>query len=200
MSQTAEAKYRPDDEEVQNELVKMPIYRRISRSRLRMVLEAVEDHRRGYRPGGNEYAGMRVPRNKFWIEHIMPQKWEMAWPPPAGGAIHERAERIHTLGNLTLLTAKLNSAVSNGPWDGENGKRAALKRHDLLLLNRDLDSFCVGPWTDESITSRTNNLVNRILEIWPVPPGYKASTLRTTPVTFHSVDLSDLLSIAADSR
>ena len=69
MSQKAETRYWPDDEEVLNELVKMPIYRKVSRTRLRMVFEAIEDHRRGYRPGGREYAGTRVRRNTFWIEH-----------------------------------------------------------------------------------------------------------------------------------
>ena len=74
ISQRAEARYLPDDEELTRELMEWPIYRKISRARLRMVLEAIEDHSRGYRPGGTEYAGMRVPRNTFWIEHIMPQK------------------------------------------------------------------------------------------------------------------------------
>jgi hypothetical protein len=194
MSQTAETKYWPDDQEVLNELVNMPIYRKISRTRLRMVLEAIEDHRRGYRPGGNEYAGMRVPRNTFWIEHIMPQGWETSWPAPTAGTVHDRAQRLHTLGNLSLLTAKLNGAVSNGPWAGENGKKAALRRHDLLLLNRDLDSFSTGDWTDDSIKGRTADLINRILEIWPVPPGHKVSTVRSASISFHSVDLLDLLS------
>jgi hypothetical protein len=194
MSQTAETKYWPDDDEVRTELADMPIYRKISRARLRMVLEAIEDHRRGYRPGGSEYAGMRVPRDGFWIEHIMPQAWDASWPPPTEGTVHDRAQRIHTLGNLTLLTAKLNTAVSNGPWAGENGKKVALRQHDLLLLNRDLDCFSSGDWTDDAINRRTANLIDRILEIWSVPPGYKASAIRSTSTSFHSVDLSDLLS------
>lgn len=194
MSQTAETRYWPDNEEVLNELLTMPIYRKISRIRLRMVLEAIEDHRRGYRPGGNQYAGMRVPRNTFWIEHVMPQSWEASWSPPPVGTVHDRAQRIHTLGNLTLLTGKLNGAVSNGPWAGENGKRAALRRHDLLLLNRDLDSFSPDEWTDDSITRRTEDLIKRVTDIWPVPPGYKSSTVRGTAPRFRSVDLLDLLS------
>ena len=81
-SQTADAKYWPDDNEMRFELTKMPIYRKISRSRLRMVLEAIEDYRRGYRPGGKEFAGMRVPRNGFWVEHIIPQSWEVLGKHP----------------------------------------------------------------------------------------------------------------------
>ena len=194
MSQTAETRYWPDDEELERELLDWPIYLKVSRARLRMVLEAIEDHSRGYRPDGTEYAGMRVPRNTFWIEHIMPQTWESNWVPPTTGTLQDRAQRIHTLGNLTLLTAKLNKAVSNGPWDGENGKRSELRKHDLLLLNRDLDGLSGNGWTDESIMHRTGELINKIIDIWRVPPGYKSSAVRDVAASMHSVDLSDLLS------
>ena len=50
----------------------------------------------------------------------MPRKWHTT-----GRFRRHEAERdriIHTLGNLTLLTGKLNSKVSNGPWAGTDGK------------------------------------------------------------------------------
>ena len=93
-----------------------------------------------------------------------------------------------------MLTAKLNKAVSNGPWDGKNGKRSELRKHDLLLLNRDLDGFSGNGWTDESIMRRTGELINKIIDIWRVPPGYKSSTVRDATASMQSVDLSDLLS------
>ena len=110
------------------------------------------------------------------------------------GTLQDRARRIHTLGNLTLLTAKLNKAVSNGPWDGKNGKRSELRKHDLLLLNRDLDGFSGNGWADESIMRRTGELINKIIDIWRVPPRYKSSTVRDATASMHSVDLSDFLS------
>ena len=82
----------------------------------------------------------------------------------------------------------------NGPWGGENGKRSELRKNDLLLLNRDLNGFSGNGWTDESITRRTGELINKIIDIWRVPPGYKSSTVRDAPASMHSVDLSDLLS------
>ena len=169
MSQTTEAKYWPDDDEVKKELAVMPVYRKISRARLRMILEAIEDDMRGYHPGGDEAAGMRVPRGTFWIEHIMPQRWEASWAAPDEWALQDRPRIIHTLGNLTILTAKLNGAVSNGPWSGEKGKEVALKRNDVLLLNRDLGLFAQNGWTDQAIGRRTLYLIERILRIWPVP-------------------------------
>jgi hypothetical protein len=58
----------------------------------------------------------------------MPRKWLTHWP--LEDASHEEADRdriIHTLGNLTLLTGKLNSKVSNGAWLGSGGKKEGLE-------------------------------------------------------------------------
>jgi hypothetical protein len=92
------------------------------------------------------------------------------------------------------LTAKLNNAVSNGPWLGDTGKKAALQKHDLLILNRDLDFLSADAWTDGLIMKRTGTLIQGVLDIWNVPPGYTSSTVRDVPLAAHSVDLSDLLS------
>jgi len=194
LSQTSEHRYWPDDQEVTRELARMPIYRRISRGRLRMVLEAIEDHLRGYCPGGKEFAGSRVVRGAFHIEHLMPRSWEQKWPAPVGGTVEERAQRLHTLGNLTLLTKRLNSSVSNGPWGGETGKKEALRKNDVLLLNRMLGSFEGGGWSDDSIERRTEALTRQILTIWPAPPGYKSSTARDATPETHTIDVADLLS------
>lgn len=193
LSQTSEHRYWPDDEEVARELARLPIYRRVSRGRLRMVLEAIEDYQRGYHLGGKEFAGSRVPRGAFHIEHLMPRSWELRWPAPAKGTVEERAQRLHTLGNLTLLTKRLNSSVSNGAWDGDGGKREALKRKDVLLLNRTLESFDEGSWSDEAIERRTEALTRQILAIWPAPPGYKSATARSAASEAPAADVADLL-------
>jgi hypothetical protein len=58
---------------------------------------------------------------------------------------------VHTIGNLTLVTKKLNIALSNRPWTDEAavlvaptgqdaglGKQSLLKRYSILLLNKDI--------------------------------------------------------------
>ena len=67
------------------------------------------------------------------------------------------------LGNMTLTTDKLNSALSNGPW---HEKAAELNKHNTLLLTRDLlDNYRAG--FDESvIVERSARLADIILEIW----------------------------------
>jgi hypothetical protein len=92
------------------------------------------------------------------------------------------------------LSAKLNNAVSNGPWLGDTGRKAALRKHDPLILNRDLDSFSADGWTDGTITKRNVMMIQEVLDVSNVPPGYKSSTVRDVPLASHPVDLADLLS------
>jgi hypothetical protein len=41
---------------------------------------------------------------------------------------------------------------------------------------------------------RTGTMIQAVLDIWTVPPGYTSSTVRDVPLAAYSVDLSDLLS------
>ena len=41
---------------------------------------------------------------------------------------------------------------------------------------------------------RTGTLIQDVLDIWTVPPGYTSSTVRDVPLATHSVDLSDFFS------
>lgn len=200
-SQASDSRYWPDDREVRETLRYLPAYRRLQRGRLRMVLEAIEDHLRGWTETSKSVGAERVSRGKYVIEHIMPRKWAVHWPHPAGakGEV-EREALIHTLGNLTLLTSRLNSKVSNGPWEGVAGKREALDAHDVLLLNRTLfkgsktTENSAKVWSDDAIKTRTEELVNHILSIWPVPQGHRSEQSLPKPGFKHRVDISDLIS------
>jgi hypothetical protein len=196
--QSSVSRYWPDDQEVREELSALQAYRRLGRGRLRMVLEAIEDHLRGWRQGKAGLGDERVARGKLAIEHVMPRKWNAHWPLPLGA--HDETERdriIHTLGNLTLLTSKLNSKVSNGPWLGIGGKKEALEGHDVLLLNRELLRITNAEWTDELIHARTRVMADVIVEVWPVPPGHRAKLSRERPRLRRKLDLSDLIGAGA---
>ncbi|MCK1466655.1 MULTISPECIES: HNH endonuclease family protein [unclassified Bradyrhizobium] len=75
-----------------------------------MVLESIEDHLRGWNGSKQGLGGERVSPAKLAIEHVMPRKWQQHWPVQ-GIDEEDRDRLIHTLGNLTLLTGKLNSTV-----------------------------------------------------------------------------------------
>lgn len=193
-SQRSETAYWPDDEEIRRELDGVPVYRKLSRARVRMVLESIEDHWRGWARGQTSAAGMRIRRNTYAIEHVMPQSWVKNWPLPEGGSEAERDARIHRLGNLTLLTRKLNSAVSNGPWLGEGGKAAHLQEKDVVLINsRLLKEFASKQWDESGIDHRTTRAIDTILAVWPAPPGHRVQVDRHQTDTSVTVEIADLI-------
>ncbi len=193
-AQNSETAYWPDDEELRKELESLPIYRKLSRARLRMALESIEDHWRGWGAGKTSAAGMRIRRNTYAIEHVMPQSWLKHWPMTLGVIEAERDARIHRLGNLTLLTKKLNSTVSNGPWTGATGKAAHLQEKDVLLLNsRLLKDYATQQWAETGIDQRTRQAVDAVLEIWPVPHGHKVKIERDRAASTVFVEIADLL-------
>ena len=63
------------------------------------------------------------------IEHIMPQQWERHWPLPSGRSARiDRERRLHGIGNLTLVTGKLNPSLSNAAWLDAPGERGQAQR------------------------------------------------------------------------
>jgi hypothetical protein len=159
-----------------------------------MVLEAIEDHLRGWRNGKHGLGEERVARGKLAIEHVMPRKWVAHWPlegPKPGEADRDRI--IHTLGNLTLLTGRLNSKVSNGPWAGDGGKREGIQQNDVLLLNREILKQGGDQWTDDAIRVRTRRLTEIIIQIWPVPTNHRSGFSADKPRLRKKVDLADLI-------
>ena len=156
--------YWPGNDEVRKALRDEQVYRRVNKSRLRMILEAIEDT---YRRGTNQ---PQVPRRGYPIEHILPQSFADNWPVEGLEAEEARAEHVHRLGNLTLLTTALNSKVSNGPWAS---KRQALQQHDTLLLNSRLLSTYGDGWDEQGIESRGDSMIDSLLEVWPVPDGHE---------------------------
>lgn len=153
--------YWPGNDEVRAQLVTEQSYRRYPRGRMRLYLEAIEDHLRSR----HDYP--QVARLGYPIEHVLPQKWETNWGVEGLAAELARSKHVHRLGNLTLLTASLNSSVSNGPWAGKRGRIVA---NDVMLLNRyfrDSDG-----WDEAAIDARTTVLTDLLLEVWPVPNGH----------------------------
>jgi uncharacterized protein DUF262/uncharacterized protein DUF1524/RAMA domain-containing protein len=192
--QSSGSRYWPDDRELREELGMLLAYRRLGRGRLRMVLEAIEDHQRGWKKGKSAIGDERVARGKLAIEHVMPRKWGTHWPlqdPEHGEADRDRI--IHTLGNLTLLTKRLNSKVSNGPWLGREGKKEGLEENDVLILNRELLRQGGNQWTDDAIRVRTRELAEIILQIWPVPTNHRSGFSPDRPRLQKKVDLADLI-------
>jgi hypothetical protein len=155
----------PTDEQTHTGVLENPLYRQLTRGRLRLLLEAIEDH---LRTSTGKTEGP-CPKN-LTIEHVMPQQWSTdSWPLPDGD-INETTSRretiIHTLGNLTLVNNRLNPSLSNAAW---TSKRDGLRDHSVLHLKQSLIEC--DDWTEASILDRSDYLADIICEIWPRPDG-----------------------------
>ncbi len=160
-----ETRLWPSDARVRSAIEEFPLYSLLTRGRLRLVIEAIED---SIRSPKTEH--QRVPRGSLTIEHLMPQGWrEGDWPLGVSDepveAIERRDRLVHTLGNLTLVTRSLNAhPLSNAPWDT---KRTGLAEHSRLQLN--LELIQVASWDEASIIERSRRLADRVVTIWPRP-------------------------------
>ncbi len=188
--QRSDSAFWPDDAMVRSALLHLPVYKRFSRSRVRMILEAIEDEYRGYGAARHVLTGVRTPRAMYSIEHLMPQKWETNWPLPAEVDAEQRDELLHTLGNLTLVTHALNSKVSNAAW---NVKTVELNRHGVVLLNNRLTEFAQSGWNEGTIEQRTSALIDVVLRIWPVPDGHAIEGIRIDDDMRSRITVADLL-------
>lgn len=182
----------PGDDEVRTVLREIEAYWRYLKGRLRMVLEALEDHKRGY-PDGKKLALGPVVRSAATIEHLMPQNWRKNWPADLSEDQEVARNRaVQSLGNLTLVTQALNSKVSNGPW--EQKSRHFLDFDDVLITK---DAIAIGGdgWDESGIQARTEQMIEQILSIWPAPAGHVGIGGRAAEARdgSTSVDLAQLV-------
>jgi len=162
----------PSDEEFTEAWLSVPLYKRLTRPRLRMLLLALE---LDFHPAHAET--VVISDKDLQIEHILPQSWEAHWPLPddveRAEATQNRGALIHTIGNLTLVTKKLNPSMSNAPWiaSSTNGmsKRVALNEHSVLRLNHHLVESNPDTWDEKRIFDRSKLLAEHAVSIWPVP-------------------------------
>ena len=185
--------YWPGDIELRASLREESAYRRFPRARLRLMLEAVEDHLRGFTDAAPAKAHGRVSRRGFHIEHLLPQKWSAHWPVADLAAELDRSAHLHRLGNLTLLTASLNASVSNGPWLGATGKWAKLEEHDVFLMNRAVRKVSEDGWDEARIDRRTEDMIDGLIATWPVPAGHTGEVVDPVTVDASWVGIEHLV-------
>lgn len=167
LAQTAETARWPEDEEFKASWLTVNFHRRLRATKTRMILEAIE-------------AALYTDKTErvqiqggLTIEHLLPRGWqEQEWrlqlkndtPEEREKATRLRNEMLHKVGNLTLLTWKLNPAISNGPWAK---KRTEILKHSALNLNRVFQD--VEAWNEQLIQRRSEELFEYAIRIWPHP-------------------------------
>ncbi|HEX6455410.1 MAG TPA: DUF262 domain-containing protein [Solirubrobacterales bacterium] len=162
------SRYWPRDEDVVTALTEGKAYGTgaIARDRLLDVLWEVE--RSCLRSDKHE----DLPRpSGLQIEHIIPRAWTKNWMTPEGDSAEdrryrEREESINKLGNLTLVTDRLNPSMSNSGW---SEKQKALTGHSLLAINQQLVSRYGERFDEASVRERGKYLAQQIVARWPGP-------------------------------
>lgn len=154
----------PNDREFRQGIVSKPAYILAPQTRLKDVLWELEEASR------SKFAEESTMPSGLWTEHVLPVSWTPKWPFEDGvfvgiGSDHPKAESrnrvLHTLGNLTLMTGRLNVAVGN---KGFLEKRAMFEKHTNLVLNRwFIKRAC---WNEAHIRERSEALANMAVSIW----------------------------------
>jgi hypothetical protein len=172
---TGESGEWPDDAKFSEAWINRPMYGPLNNPKLTHLFSRLNQM---FMSSKSEHI---VFSQQLTIEHILPQEWHEHWPLPNGLkaleffdlltakdtdpnaiATRRRENALQTIGNLTILSAALNSAQSNSGWEF---KRPEMMKHSLLPINQPL--FDLNAWNEDSIKSRAQNLLDRALSIWP---------------------------------
>ena len=179
LGQSADFSRFPTDEEFKNAIVTEPIYKPGWERRARVILQTLEQTLRTTKDD------VITIQAGFTVEHVMPGKWAEYWPLPDGtkapcedvytalvthkcgeavtDAIRVREGIKNTLGNLTLVTQPLNSAISHGPFKLKKPEFA----RSALLLNRMISEQAT--WGEVEIQQRSLALAEKASHYWARP-------------------------------
>ena len=164
----------PDDERFRANWVTKPFYGYFRRDRVLMILRAIEERLMTSTNLSEPIVAFNY--DKLQVEHIMPQNWEQHWPLLEGADRAVRERRIHGIGNLTLVSEKLNPSLSNAPWNDwttgsktHRGKRSGLSDHSALRMNLKIATAHPNDWDEEAIDARAHELFEIAAKLWPSP-------------------------------
>ena len=145
----AKAAFMPDDVQLRTYLETANAY---TLSNIRIVLDKIESH-------NNPAPVVLTALN---IEHIMPQTQNEYWAGVSGLEVDDYVKVVNRIGNLTLAAASDNSKMGNKDFDS---KKKILDSTKHLKLNEGI--LKKSTWTVSDIEARTQEMVDKIIEIYP---------------------------------
>lgn len=127
-----------------------------SRARIaRYILAKIENH-----ISPNKEKTVNPDDKTVTLEHILPQNFGKTWSSYFSKG-YEPADYVDRIGNLTLLTQKINSDAADKSFLDK--QQVAFKTSDLVL-NSEL--MKISKWGEVEIESRQDHLAKIALEIW----------------------------------
>jgi len=125
------------------------------------VLYFIESHGRD-----EKYSINLMGMAKYSLEHLMPKNWEKNWdkledPQKAD----ERRKKLLTLGNLAMITQRLNASIRDSAWVAK--KDGGLVRY-ASGIDIHHDFINESEWDEGKIAARANELFKKARKIWPL--------------------------------
>jgi len=154
----------PDDEKVTTAFMAENLTNKQAKGVLYMIESAVRNSRHSTR---------LLDFDDYSLEHVMPKKWRNNWSGEqlTQEQAWERDDLLLTLGNLTLITSALNSALRDSDWDKK--RKGTSGAHGLNMFAQGIETFSSylerDEWDEEVIKERADMLIEHALNVWDVP-------------------------------
>ena len=165
----------PNNTEMSKELETMNFYEGLKKYS-KFILGKIEEH--------NTKVSVNFRDIKITIEHIMPQKIEATWKSDLGEnytVIHNTY--LHNIGNLILT--EFNSEIGNKAFSEKKAKlNTSSLNYRLSIIKKDL-------WNEESIKEHQTNMIQCLLDTFPLPDHLKEKSNWNTKV-FEDTKFSPL--------
>jgi hypothetical protein len=97
------------------------------------------------------------------VEHILPKRFENSWKTDKRDFPGGADKYVYRLGNMTLISKKLNEELGNADFDR---KKKVYAGDCLEITRRVLDA---RKWSAEEIKTRQNWLASIACKIWRYP-------------------------------
>ena len=164
-ARTGDSTRFPNDQQFRQGILTQPAYLLAQHTRIKDVLWELELASR------SKLAERITMPDELWTEHVLPDTWNEDWPFEDGIFVVQysddpkattRDRLKHSLGNLTLLSSRLNISSGNKSFAE---KKLKFDEHTGLFLNKWFAKKSI--WTEAEIQERGEHLAGLAIQIWP---------------------------------
>lgn len=159
---TDKVNFMPSDSDLKQGIFESALSNKQTRGILYLIEKTIRD---------SSYSTELRNINEYELEHIMPKKWESNWALNEKYSAEKRNKLLLTLGNLTILTKKLNTSISNSDWNTKKNGKGTHKglleyANSIMIFSKYLQK---ESWNEEIILERAEELYNYCTNnLWPV--------------------------------
>ncbi len=173
----------PDDKSLKEGFEKNKLYNQQAKTILYLIENSIREDK--------ESTALH-PFSGYSLEHIMPKKWRNKWDRGLSDEQErDRDQLLLTLGNLTIITSKLNSSIVDGDWNTK--KQGGKNKGGLEKFGKGIkifdDVLGLDVWDEEEIKKRSDDLCDKAINIWEykkeLSEKYK---VKTEPKITYTID------------